>query len=99
MTYSSLYQVKDSEYALIRQARPPQDDAMRPKIKRRTVCIQLYQSDDDKQLNWTMRSLCNNRSGALQDSGAIRVTLQKRPNGDEDLMVRGHCVMLVDCVS
>ena len=46
-----------------------------------------------------MRFLCNNRSGALQDSGAIRVTLQKRPNGDEDLMVPGHCVMLVDYVS
>ncbi|KAJ8658245.1 hypothetical protein O0I10_005927 [Lichtheimia ornata] len=29
-------EVKDSEYALIRQARPPQDDTIRPKIKRRT---------------------------------------------------------------
>lgn len=29
-------ELKDSEYALIRQARPPQDDAIRPKIKRRT---------------------------------------------------------------
>ncbi|KAI7886133.1 hypothetical protein K492DRAFT_178289 [Lichtheimia hyalospora FSU 10163] len=29
-------ELKDSEYALIRQARPPQDDTMRPKIRRRT---------------------------------------------------------------
>lgn len=84
---------------MIRQARPPQDDTIRPKIKRRTVCIQstMLNSDND-ELNHA-NLLCNNRSGAQQDSGAIRVTLQKRPNGEEDLMERGHCVMLVDYVS
>lgn len=69
-----------------------------PRLNDAQYVFSLQCYSDNDELNHA-NLLCNNRSGAQQDSGAIRVTLQKRPNGEEDLMERGHCVMLVDYVS
>lgn len=69
-----------------------------PRLNDAQYVFSLQCYSDNDELNHAIL-LCNNRSGAQQDSGAIRVTLQKRPNGEEDLMERGHCVMLVDYVS